>query len=509
MSETSKTGTFFGVGLIMLAIGVFMSWESPIQLNNLRSRVNQPIFPEFTDPLVAASVKIVTFDDGQGTFKNFEVRRNQESGSWSITSHKGYPADAVEQMQNAANVFIQKDVQEEFNVEPSQHAEYGVVEPKEATYKVGDKGIGRMVTFKDKNQKTLASLILGNRIVDNPQQIYVRIPGQDPVYVLTLDDRPLSTNFQDWIETDLLRLSSIGIEELEIRDYSTIPDPKLKRLVTSRSYEAIIKRDVTRWKIQQVRKFDPNNEQSEGMVLEDQAGKEPSMTKLGNLLNALDDMRIVDVARKPDGVSDHLKSNKDLMSDDAVVTSIAQLGFYPQPTVDDKLELLSANGELYVRMDDGVEYALRFGNIEGLTEQQDESATDANGEKTTSLNRFLFVVADVDKSHFPLPELKPIPQTLEDIGLGDKKEGDDAEKKEGDGAEDEELSDDEKQEYLDAAQEKVRKENQRKLNERKDLMKVAERRVRNLTERFADWYYVIPESTYSMLKIKQQDLVKE
>ena len=40
-------------------------------------------------------------------------------------------------------------------------------------------------------------------------------------------------------------------------------------------------------------------------------------------------------------------------------------------------------------------------------------------------------------------------------------------------------------------------------------MKVAERRVRNLNERFADWYYVIPESTYSMLKIKQQDLVKE
>jgi hypothetical protein len=65
------------------------------------------------------------------------------------------------------------------------------------------------------------------------------------------------------------------------------------------------------------------------------------------------------------------------------------------------------------------------------------------------------------------------------------------------------------QERLEAEQEKITKENQRKLDERKDKLEAAENRVRALNARFADWYYVIPEDTYSKLRIKRDELFEK
>ena len=73
-------------------------------------------------------------------------------------------------------------------------------------------------------------------------------------------------------------------------------------------------------------------------------------------------------------------------------------------------------------------------------------------------------------------------------------------------ADDEQLTDEEWQEMLEAEQEKVIKQNQRMLDERTDRRDAAERRVRDLNARFADWYYVIPEATYSKLRFKRDEL---
>ena len=47
------------------------------------------------------------------------------------------------------------------------------------------------------------------------------------------------------------------------------------------------------------------------------------------------------------------------------------------------------------------------------------------------------------------------------------------------------------------------------MDERKDRLEDAERRVRDLNARFADWYYVIPEATYSKLRFKRADLFEQ
>ena len=63
-------------------------------------------------------------------------------------------------------------------------------------------------------------------------------------------------------------------------------------------------------------------------------------------------------------------------------------------------ELLSANGEVHIGMEDGVQYVLRFG--EALAGSTDE---DSEGE-----NRYLFAMARVDMSKLPAPELEDLPE---------------------------------------------------------------------------------------------------
>ncbi len=69
-----------------------------------------------------------------------------------------------------------------------------------------------------------------------------------------------------------------------------------------------------------------------------------------------------------------------------------------------------------------------------------------------------------------------------------------------------ELTQEEKLEKLAAVQEKITKENERKLEERKENLEQARILSQQLNERFADWYYVIPEDTYSKLRIGRDDL---
>jgi hypothetical protein len=72
-----------------------------------------------------------------------------------------------------------------------------------------------------------------------------------------------------------------------------------------------------------------------------------------------------------------------------------------------------------------------------------------------------------------------------------------------------ELTDEEKQERLEAEQEKILKANTRLLDERKDRLNAAKRRVADLNARFADWYYIIPEATYRQLRINRDELFVE
>ena len=63
-------------------------------------------------------------------------------------------------------------------------------------------------------------------------------------------------------------------------------------------------------------------------------GETLNATKLNDMKNALDDLKIVDVVRKPAGISENLRADKDLVSDQEALESLARRGFYPLQTSD-------------------------------------------------------------------------------------------------------------------------------------------------------------------------------
>ena len=50
-------------------------------------------------------------------------------------------------------------------------------------------------------------------------------PGRDVVYVIEIDPTKLSTNFEDWIEKDLLKLNAWDLQQVQVKDYSAELQP--------------------------------------------------------------------------------------------------------------------------------------------------------------------------------------------------------------------------------------------------------------------------------------------
>ncbi len=306
MNEGKKTGLFWVVAVATAAVAAFIAWpRTVVQTDGI---AGQMLFEKFVDPLAASSMKIVTFDEAQGTLDAFEIRKNKETGQWTIPSREGYPADAIQQMKDAANALVGIKILDIQTSNAEDHNDLGVGEPALEDLQVGDEGVGRMVTFKNDAQETLASLIIGDSLKDDPTKRYVRIPNQDPVYVVKFDEAPLTTNFRDWIEDDLLQLSSIDIDSLEIKDYTaTLGQGGIS---LSRKYTADVAVEGAQYELTNLMDFDPRDPRVEGKKAEAPAGKTLSKTKLNELKNALDDLKIVNVFRKPDGVSATLEGQQ-------------------------------------------------------------------------------------------------------------------------------------------------------------------------------------------------------
>ncbi len=608
MNEGAKTGLYWGVAVVALAVATLVSWPQQTD-SDTQSLIGQPLFPAFTDPLTASSLRIVKFDDAQGTLQRFEVAKDESTGVWSLPSRNNYPADASVQMQKAANSLVDVKILDVQTENTEDHASLGVVEPNADTLQVGDEGVGLLVSFKGDKNSALADLIVGLPTPTDPSKRYVRVPGQNPVYVVTLDQSVFSTRFPDWIEADLLQLSSIDISQVHIQDY----DAALQgagALNMQRSYTGTFAVDgASGWDMLSLVRY---NDDQQPEVVELGEGESLNVVRLNELKNALDDLKIVDVAAKPKGMSESLKADKDLVSDNEAVRSLALRGFFPVSSG----EIISANGEMTVTLQNGVQYLLRFGNVQGLSEEEtpagESGDTDGATTTTTSVNRYLLVTAQVDESQFPPPALRPVPTTIEELDAMNQPPAevepqaepadaaseqpaaeqpqaepameseaeaaaepaepasDDAEPASDDaepasenaepasddaepaGENAEPASDDaepateetpaeepaeptaadeigaqndppavlenadtegadeteeEKLERLEAEQEKITRENQRLIDERNDRVEAARQRVRELNSRFAQWYYVIPESTYRQLRIPLGDLI--
>jgi len=449
MKETKKTVLFAGVAIVLAALALIFA-PKRITPNAFLDQ-GEPLFPEFTDPNEAITLEVIEFDEVTGSAKPFKVTFKE--GRWTIPSHHNYPADGKDRLaRTAAGVIdIKKDDFRSDNL--SDHEVCGVIDPCDET--AGLTGRGQRVTVKGNNEKVLADLIIGQPVENREGFRFIRLPGQKRVYASRIDI-DISTEFKDWIEADLLQVDKNKINRVDLRDYSI--NERTMSVEQRDDLELSLKDGV--WKADRMK----SNQQVDSAKMQD-------------LLATLDDLTIVGVRPKPEGLSASLKkeSNERNVSQSDIL-SLQNKGFYF--TRDG--QLLSNEGELKVQTKDGVNYTLCFGEVvygSGLAVTAGVDEDRGEGKSSAAQNRYLFVTTEFNEKAFPEPK---------------KPANTDFLKKPDTAWTDEDRANKALQDAHDKWQQDI--ENGRRLSE-------------ELNSRFADWYYVISDDSFEKLHLKRRDLV--
>lgn len=563
MSETAKTMTFVGIGLAAVVLALLTRPTSATL--DKTTLIGNNLTAKFSSPDDAKRLKVVRFNEDTATLREFEVAEGP-GGLWTIPSKDGYPADAKQQMAQASMSLKDRDILGVQTDNPADHELYGVIDPLSPKLKPGQKGVGTRVSLFDSNNDPLVDLIIGKPRKDAEGQHFVREAGRDVVYVINVDPQKLSTSFEDWIEKDLLKLEPYELEHVEIKDYSAElvagvgPDGQFqpgidwnRRADMTLSYND---KDA-QWQAVSLQSFDPKTRKYVDFKLAED--EEINATSLNALKTALDDLKIVDVVRKPQGLSDDLKAGEDFLSNVEARRDLIMRGFTPTSSgADGAAEFISSDGEVIATLKNGAEYILRFGNLtSGPGDEKEKQAKDATPADKTSkdseVHRYLFVMARYNENAVKRPELQPLPDlpagttgeaasaaSKEDAKASadadtskkeaDKKEADkpadaketedataeekSASGKPADATEDatksDETSEKEKEvQKIMAERKRIEDENQRKQKEYDETVAKGRERVKELNARFGDWYFVVDNDIFNKVRLGREGVVKK
>src|SRR6476660_4538536 len=404
MNESIRTVVFVCVGAVV-ALGAYIT-KPRIDVG---SKIEGPVegtalYPDFKDPSVANSLQIKQFDEVLAKVNNFEVTK-QPSGIWTLPSHGNYPADAESQLKAVAETLTDLKIIGVAAKDNKEHDLYGVNDPDKA--EVGTKGVGTLIAMQDGKGNDLLRMIVGKEVANAPNQRFVRKPGEDWVYVTAIDMSKLPTDFEKWIEKDLLKLSTFDVTRVDIKDYLVLPTQRGSMQLVQRM-EADLTYDNSKgeWKGDI---FNFRNNQKVPSPLGEL--EELNKQKLDDLRNALGALKIVDVRRKPEGLGNSLRVSAESLPQQHQ-RDLQDLGFFPYSAPDGKQEIFGANGEVVVDTKDGVQYFLRFGEIKPQTATPTTStkkAGDKSAEDEVKVNRYLFVTTQVAPSVLAAPQLEPEP----------------------------------------------------------------------------------------------------
>jgi hypothetical protein len=544
MNENAKTLTFVVVAAVAVLLAVVTRPHLPVAAPENAS--GQPLYPDFKDPLAVASLEIVEFDEATASVRPFQVARLEVKGKtrWVIPSHDDYPADAKDQVASAAAGLMELKPLEMVSEDLGAQQEYGVIQPDPKTLKVGATGVGTEVIMKDSAGKELLALVIGKEVPGRPGLRYVRKVNQAPIYVVEAKTDKLSTKFENWIERNLLQINTFDMKQVQIRDYA-LKNYGGSLAIVQRSKMQVDYSDTgePKWKLVDDQKFVPDEQSPEGgrwAPVKMADNEEVNAAKMDELKTALDDLKIIDISRKPAGLSTDLKVAGEFAKNREGLESLADKGFLVGELVKGQPEIFSNEGEFRVVMKDGVEYVLRFGEIAGAgPSKSDEKPKDAKNEadkdkekKGSGLNRYLFVMAEFNGGILPKPQFETLPEAKKDAqqkpvdetktdeakpedkkpeeGKADEKKPDE---KAGEANKTDEKKADEKKpdekKTEEAARQRIEKENKRKQDEYDQKLADGKKHVADLNARFADWYYVISEEVYRKIHLGRDDIVKK
>jgi hypothetical protein len=383
-----------GVLALLSAVGAYVM--RPVELPPpTYEDTGEPLFPNFDDPNAATTLEVKEYDEKTAQLVSFSVKLDPAQG-WVIPSHNSYPADGTEQMGKAAASFLGANKDVVRSDAASDHAEFGVVDPEDPAAAKDSRG--RRVTIKDASGTTLVDVIIGNDVPDRQGFKFVRFPGENRVYAVRIDPQ-VSTKFTDWIEDDLLKIEADDIvavisNSYSVEDGTDAAGKKVTKLVNDEPLYFELGAGGE-WALAAPPVFGPDGERVDPATY---TGEQPlpkaAAVPEGKELNPSKIKQLVGAADRMKIVGVRPRSQR-LDPFELQTKGFFLIGDPSRPS------LLGDQGEVHLITRDGVIYTLFFGEVTYATGEalsaggEDELQAEAEGEGARA-NRYMFVNISYD-----------------------------------------------------------------------------------------------------------------
>lgn len=339
MKPAVKTLLFVAVACFS-TIAAFATHRSfQVDLTKKISDEGEEFFPAFTDPNAATSLQVAAYDSAAARVNDFKVEF--KDGKWRIPSHNNYPADGKDRLRETAASVVGVRREAQVGESADDHRRYNLLDPLSETVSGAD-GRGTRITIKN-GDEVLVDYIVGKKVENVGQDVYyIRKADEARYYRANLGKFNISTKFAEWIEPDLLQIERSQVEEISVNRYKI-------DLTTGEQTEPDVS-DLSR------------KDASADWTL---AGLDESKDKVkasvvNEMLQSLDDLKIVGVRRKPELVASLLRGEKPKATQTQmfeVQLDMQSKGFVLQKGI------IPVSGSITVGTFDGISYDLSFGSV--------------------------------------------------------------------------------------------------------------------------------------------------
>lgn len=401
MKPAVKTLLFVAVACFS-TIAAFATHRSfQVDLTKKISDEGEEFFPAFSDPNAATSLQVAAYDATAARVNDFKVEF--KDGKWRIPSHNNYPADGKDRLRETAASVVGVRREAQVGESADDHRRYNLLDPLSETVSGAD-GRGTRITIKN-GDEVLVDYIVGKKVDNVGQDVYyLRKADEARYYRANLGKFNISTKFAEWIEPDLLQIERSQVEEINVNRYKI-------DLTTGEQTEPDVS-DLSR------------KDASADWTL---AGLDESKDKVkasvvNEMLQSLDDLKIVGVRRKPELVASLLRGEKPKATQTQmfeVQLDMQSKGFVLQKGI------IPVSGSITVGTFDGISYDLSFGSVFSGTDVEIEVGQ-AGGDARKPAE-------DAPKADTPKGEEKPAADGKDAAKAGEKT--DEAAKADGDGKE--------------------------------------------------------------------------
>ena len=354
-TEARKTALFVAAAVVLVALA---NWVEPEAASpEIFSDQGEALFPNFRDVMAVKAVEVVDYDEAQAEARPLKVEFRNDR--WILPSHNDYPAEAADRLAKTAAALLDLTKDLVISDRMEDQAAYGVIDPLDADV-ASLTGRGKRVTLRDGQGKALADIVLGRAVPEHEGYHYLRLPGQKRIYGVKTEANP-SARFEDWVEGNLLRISSGQVRKITVNSYSI--DENWGRVMNQE--RTVLTQKGDEWS-------------SAG-------ARQASKSAISVAVDTLGGIRIVGARPIPRPLAEQLRSGRLQMTLESVM-SLRQRGFFLASSG----QLLANEGEVLVETGDGLLYTLRFGEIvSGASEAS--PAGESGGPETGEQDRYMLV----------------------------------------------------------------------------------------------------------------------